>query len=1328
MIRKILSIIVAASVMLVAIPITLTAAAVYDTSHVIYEDIPSLRTSIPFNLCESTTGFYHYTNASYELDRKSPLGGMSCISYTMGQTPENFIYAVYDAKDKAVDATGFTHLEMDIYLEDASFVSDLYYAQLELSSAGECDVEEVCFDLFKGFKKGWNHISFPIAHGRFNSATEKSFDISHVNYMRIQGVTNNPFTSIKIKLDNIYFTRGNGGDMPNQPIMMGESTIGVYAENNSTISLDTANKIAGNSSLNIHVGENANRLVLFQYIPAEPIDASGLTHLEMDICLEDDSFLSYVTASQFELSSGGTSDVSEVAFNIISKLKKGWTHIVLPLNSGMFSSSNGNGFDISHLNFIRFYAFLSPNLSNMDVNLHFDNISLTHGNGVSVYRLKNGNYKNNYVADSVIDYGNLDEDSKIGVTDALLALQYGVDKITFTNAQINKADVDNDKTVSASDALLILQYSVDKISEFKAQTDMAAYSESPKDLGYAIPRLIHTKYYTDQAVVADSDVTAFGAYGDGVHDDYWPFQLALDLAEIKGGGTIFVPVGTYKISRALRIPKGVTLKGDSPIITDGNAKNAQGTVLYAYSGRGLQDDENFLQMEIGAGVQNLSIYYPKQDPNNIVPYSYTIKQKGHYGISVNNVNLVNSYNGIAMGHNQNALQNIVNLTGCILNNGILLDQNVDLCRMENIHFSTEYWTESGLVNFSNSTKENIKNYTRNNAVGLKLQHIDWVYLNDVYVDDMNIGIRFMQSEKGEGYNGGPNGHVYNFNLVNCVYGVRVDYVNAIGMMFTKGYVKAQTPFGFDAGFANSATINSTTFVTTGNYGLQSAGNGDITLDQCTFINENTSSTSTAISLTNGSFSATNSTSKNYTYDVSLSNSARESKVINFNTSSTLKKQDNVSRLSAVWNEDYTTPGYIEKDYNQQLITRPSSTNFIDITTYIYSGDTSKGVAGKLQSAIDTLHANGGGIVYFPSGIYTLESNVVVKEGVEIRGSAANSPHHSHVPSTVFYTAYGRYGIGEDAKAQPAPALFTLKSRAGLSGFKILHLGQFTNSQFYPYAYTIRGDGEAIYVNNVTDCNPYYGIDLFTNKCDGHAINGYNGAPIKNGIVVGGKSANGVIKNCQLICHYYFDNPFIGLNDPTLTDSLVAYQKENLECYVIKDTVDEILFNNFSFGTRSGTVIDEGADAFVLAQGADSSTYPLLARGSSKGGKVEMINTQLVILGSVSDREYIRIENTFDGNLTLIQTNMWGTPANGVSIKGGNVVLNQGTILQAGSVGVRVTENANLRMSGICSRQTDTSVDLQFNRSTSSVAFFGNRYSNGYAKCNIDGNSFTTTDF
>ncbi|MBR4282227.1 MAG: hypothetical protein IKT35_00770, partial [Clostridia bacterium] len=407
---------------------------------------------------------------------------------------------------------------------------------------------------------------------------------------------------------------------------------------------------------------------------------------------------------------------------------------------------------------------------------------------------------------------------------------------------------------------------------------------------------------------------------------------------------------------------------------------------------------------------------------------------------------------------------------------------------------------------------------------------------------------------------------------------------------------------------------------------------------------------------------------------------------------------------------------------------PASTNFIDITTYIYSGDTSKGIAGKLQSAIDTLHANGGGIVYFPSGRYTLETNVVVKEGVEIRGSAANAPHHSQVDSTVFFTEYGRFAIGEDAKAQSAPALFTLKSRAGLSGFKIVRLGQFTNSQFYPFAYTIRGDGEAIYVNNVTDCNPYYGMDLFTNKCDGHAINGYDGAPIKNGIVVGGNSTNGVIKNCQLICHFYFDNPYIGFNDSTLTDKLVSYQKENLECYVIKDTVDQILFNNFSFGTRSGTVIDEGADAFVLAQGADSSTYPLLARGKSKGGKVEMINNQLVILGSVADREYIRVENTFDGNLTLIQTNMWGTPANGMSFSGGNVIFSQGTLLQAGSIGVRVSGNASLRMSGLCNRQTDTSVDLQFNRATASVAFFANRYSNGYAKCNIDGQYSTTTDF
>ena len=65
-----------------------------------------------------------------------------------------------------------------------------------------------------------------------------------------------------------------------------------------------------------------------------------------------------------------------------------------------------------------------------------------------------------------IVYGDIDNNGNVSVDDALLALQYSVDKIKFTDDQITRGDVDDDSKVDASDALLILQHSVDKIKKF----------------------------------------------------------------------------------------------------------------------------------------------------------------------------------------------------------------------------------------------------------------------------------------------------------------------------------------------------------------------------------------------------------------------------------------------------------------------------------------------------------------------------------------------------------------------------------------------------------------------------------------------------------------------------------------------------------------------------------------------------------------------------------------------------------------------------------------------------------------------------------------------
>ena len=62
--------------------------------------------------------------------------------------------------------------------------------------------------------------------------------------------------------------------------------------------------------------------------------------------------------------------------------------------------------------------------------------------------------------------GDINNDGEISTVDALLALQYSVEFITFDDAQFAAANVDTDEDVTIKDALLILQRSVKRITVF----------------------------------------------------------------------------------------------------------------------------------------------------------------------------------------------------------------------------------------------------------------------------------------------------------------------------------------------------------------------------------------------------------------------------------------------------------------------------------------------------------------------------------------------------------------------------------------------------------------------------------------------------------------------------------------------------------------------------------------------------------------------------------------------------------------------------------------------------------------------------------------------
>ncbi|MFC4302391.1 glycosyl hydrolase family 28-related protein [Cohnella boryungensis] len=70
------------------------------------------------------------------------------------------------------------------------------------------------------------------------------------------------------------------------------------------------------------------------------------------------------------------------------------------------------------------------------------------------------------------------------------------------------------------------------------------------------------------------NVMNFGAKGDGKADDTAAIQAAIDSV---GGETIFFPVGLYKISKPIRIKRGITLKGATTF--DDTVKNASKIIL-----------------------------------------------------------------------------------------------------------------------------------------------------------------------------------------------------------------------------------------------------------------------------------------------------------------------------------------------------------------------------------------------------------------------------------------------------------------------------------------------------------------------------------------------------------------------------------------------------------------------------------------------------------------------------------------------------------------------------------------------------------------------------
>lgn len=247
-------------------------------------------------------------------------------------------------------------------------------------------------------------------------------------------------------------------DTPKEPVVLedkviidGTSTTNTRVNaNHYATTVETANgKRGGEKSLKLNFNDPTGKAsstqvggMMFYDFPTSQ-DLSDYEYLSLDIYLPHDM----TGTHNFQVNFITSGEDGYNQNNDISGWKAGWHTIVIPLKEvEMATTANWK-----NINILRFTWFNNANMTEVNYML-LGNVTLSQNEPV--------------VEEIIIVYGDVDNDAKIGVEDALLVLQHSVEKITLTEEQITAGDVNNDALTDATDALLILQFSVDKITSF----------------------------------------------------------------------------------------------------------------------------------------------------------------------------------------------------------------------------------------------------------------------------------------------------------------------------------------------------------------------------------------------------------------------------------------------------------------------------------------------------------------------------------------------------------------------------------------------------------------------------------------------------------------------------------------------------------------------------------------------------------------------------------------------------------------------------------------------------------------------------------------------
>lgn len=777
--------------------------------------------------------------------------------------------------------------------------------------------------------------------------------------------------------------------------------------------------------------------------------------------------------------------------------------------------------------------------------------------------------------------------------------------------------------------------------------------------------VVEPKYPIVDDIVAAFSVDDYGATGDGLIDVTTIFQSLLDQLGSIGGGTLFVPEGKYVINGNLTIPRRVILRGEwkKPV----KGEPIVGTILMAYAGRGDENATPFISMKTSTAIMDMVIWYPEQLPNNITPYPPTILygypgQWGNDFCNTRNVTLVNSYSGVIFSRDNGGGCPVINgLYGTPLSRGVEIDNIADVGRFEWIDFSPDYWSGSGLPN-APAKGGSHERWIHENGTGIVMRRNDWSYTCYTNIEGYAIGYLAGSSIASDGT---PNGHHYSMNFKGCKTAVYFEATNDVGILFSKVTISnCETAVGVGPGTSGTVQFHSCSF------------------DADTVINIDESSTTKMVvlksmiengkvNLEGGTITMTDCDFNNDAPQIEFRKNSRG--IITGNRfAKGIEITNNSIMESIIDHAPVELESIPEFPVMSPQIRQPARMVLYVVTEAPYNArnDGTTDNTYAIQSALDQAYTDGGGIVFLPPGNYRVNGTLTVPIGVELKGASDLSTTPTGGGSILEVYA----GKGSTS----GTSFLTLQQGSGVRGITFNYPEQtydlLPSPNLYPYC--IQGAGNDVYIINVALRATYLGIDLFTNKCDNHYVDYLTGHVLKNGIRIGGGSNGGMVSNTQFntlvfACGGESKWGSWPNSSSTCENDSYDYNWANMEFMILGDCQDQLLYNDFHYGSKTGIVLTSesgsGPQGMSMGLGIDGSKIAMRIDAVHPDG-FDFVNTQIVAIGD-QNTKYIETGVGLTSEIKMLNSDFWGSTLNGIVMNGGTLNIQSANFLHPGQNGL-----------------------------------------------------------